>query len=42
MITRCRTAGPDEAGDIARLFDLCSPDILLTVVVRRWLRCHIR
>ncbi|EJD74722.1 hypothetical protein LOAG_18001, partial [Loa loa] len=41
MITQCRTASPDEAGDIVRLFDCCSPDILLTVVVRRWLACHI-
>uniref|UniRef100_A0A0R3RWB7 Huntingtin n=1 Tax=Elaeophora elaphi TaxID=1147741 RepID=A0A0R3RWB7_9BILA len=41
MISRCRTAGPDGAGDIARLFDFCSPDILLTVVVRRWLACHM-
>ncbi|VBB26200.1 unnamed protein product [Acanthocheilonema viteae] len=41
MITRCRTAGPDGAADIARLFDFCSPNILLTIVTRRWLACHI-
>lgn len=42
MVMRCRTAGSDGASDIARLFDFCSPDILLTVVVRRWLACHMR
>ncbi|CAG9533508.1 unnamed protein product [Cercopithifilaria johnstoni] len=41
MVMRCRTAGPDGAGNIARLFDFCSPDILLTIVVRKWLACHI-
>ncbi|VDO18011.1 unnamed protein product, partial [Brugia timori] len=38
---RCRAASPDGAGEIARLFDFCCPDILVTVVVRRWLACHI-
>ncbi|VDN91041.1 unnamed protein product [Brugia pahangi] len=41
MIMRCRAASPDGAGEIARLFDFCCPDILVTVVVRRWLACHI-
>uniref|UniRef100_A0AAF5RT25 Uncharacterized protein n=1 Tax=Wuchereria bancrofti TaxID=6293 RepID=A0AAF5RT25_WUCBA len=41
MIMRCRAAGPDGASEIARLFDFCCPDILLTVVIRRWLACHM-
>ncbi|KAM3726562.1 Huntingtin [Dirofilaria immitis] len=41
MMMRCRTARSDGAGDIARLFDFCSADVLLTVVVRRWLVCYM-
>ncbi|OZC09193.1 hypothetical protein X798_03737 [Onchocerca flexuosa] len=41
MMTQCGAMDPDGAGDIARLFDFCSPDILLTIVVRGWLACHM-
>lgn len=42
IITRCGTMGTDGAGNIARLFDFCSSDILLTIVVREWLAYHMR
>ncbi|VDN01026.1 unnamed protein product [Thelazia callipaeda] len=42
LLSRCRAAGLDAASDIALLSDFCSPEILLTVVIRGWLIFHLR